>query len=466
MWFLVLLTFFNALADNDLVLRYRFSAGGFPVGAFDILLLGLGPIAVMLSRRNAYPTARPHPILPWIFILFTAAVVAGSIGSVMSGVGLRNSVTSLRNLTALPVAVWLGYYLVLQFYSAEKLCRWHVYVGIVTACFVLLYFGRKATVLAPDGSLDTLRAMKYVAVYCGMAAVLLLYTVVSGVRLFRPWLAILLCGFCFLGQFATLSRSDWLAVWVAVVVVYFRLPSAKRGGKLTAAVIGPPVAAAFLWIGLVTASALTGTDFTKKMVTRLESMLPNDEPGVKATKAWDTRLQSTLVELKWWAGSPLIGRGFGIHDLKRAGLSERQQMGLRHNTWVATLAESGLVGFSAMALVVGGTYVVGRRMVRDWTDRGTVLVGALGVVTASIYLTLGVTTMAFNQMRGAIPLGIVCGIVLRCRAMQQTALAAQQQQQAAYAGYDDPEAQAAAGYPAGYPSGYSDGGYPSTDPVY
>ena len=441
MWFLVLLTFFNALADNDLVLRYRIPAGGFPISAFDILLLGLGPIAVILSRRQAFPTDRPHPILPWIFILFTAAVVAGSIGSVVSGTGLRHAVTSLRNLIALPVAIWLGYYLVLQFYSAEKLCKWHVYAGVVTAGFVLLYFGRKATVLAPDGSIDTLRAIKYVAIYCGIAAVFLLFTIVSGVGMFRPWLAIVLCGFCFLGQFATLSRSDWLAAWVAVVAVYFRLPSAKRGGKLAAAVIGPPVAVAFLWIGLFAAGMLTGTDFTKKMTNRLYSMLPGETPGVRQAKAWDTRLHSTLVELRWWADSPLIGRGFGIHDIKRPLLSPSEQMGLRHNTWVSTLAETGLVGFSAMVLVVGGTYVVGRRMVRDWTDRGSVLVGALGVVTASIYAVLGLTTMSFNQVRGAIPLAVVCGVVLRVRAMQQTALRAQQQAAAnGYGGGDEPDA--------------------------
>ena len=438
MWFLVLLTFFNALVNNDLVLRYRISAGGLPVGIFDVLLLGLGPIVVLLSRQNAFPTGRAHPVLPWIFILFAAAAAAGSIASVMSSIGLRETVTSLRNLIALPVCIWLGYYLVLQLWSAEKICTWHVYAGAVTACFVLLYFGSKATVLGSDGNIDTLRAMKYVAIYCGMAAVLLLFSIVSGVSMFRPSLAIALCGFCFLGQLATLSRSDWLAVWTAVVAVYFRLPSAKRGRKLAAAVIAPPVAAIFLMLGLFAASALTGTNFTQKMANRISSMLPGDEPGGKQKKAWDTRVHSTMVELKWWAGSPLIGRGFGIHDVKRRTLSEAQQMGLKHNTWVATLAESGLIGFSAMVLVVGSTFVVGRRMVRDWTDRGSVLVGALGVVTASIYMVLGAATMSFNQVRGAIPLGIVCGVVLRCRAMQQAALRAQHE---AYAYGMSPEAQ-------------------------
>jgi hypothetical protein len=456
MWFLVLVIFFNALADHDLVLRYRLSLGGFPVNAFDVLLLILGPVAVLISRRSAFPTERVHPALPWIFVLFVAAMGGGLIGSVMSGISLRSTVTTLRNLFTIPLCVWLGYCMLLQPRSAERVSYAHVYAGIVTAFFVLLYFGQKATTLAPGGNIDVLRAMKYIAGYAGIAAVLLLYSMVSGVRMFRPWLAIPLCGFCFLGQFATLSRSDWLAVSAAVAVVYFLLPAASRGGKIAAVLIGPPLAMIFLWLGLFAASALTGQDFNKKMADRLYSMLPGDTPGVKQRKAWDTRLKSTLKELEWWASSPLFGRGFGIHDAKVHTLTRAEAEGLRHNTWVSTLAETGLIGFSAVALVFAGTFVVGRRLVRDAVDRGSLLLGALAVITATMLAVLGLTTQSFNQVRGAIPLGIVCGLALRCRAMQLTTLRQQQQ---------------ADGYGDGYyaePDGY--GGlatsYPSAEPLY
>jgi hypothetical protein len=460
MWFLVLLTFVNALADNDLVLRYRFTVGGFPVNVFDVLILVIGPIAVALTRRNAVPTGRYHPMLPWIFVLFIAAALGGLLGSVMSSIPLRATITTLRNLISLPICIWLGYCLMLRPRSAERVCYAHVIVGIATAFFVLFSFGRKAAVMNPGGGLETLRAVKYVAVYAGIAAVLVLYASVSGVRMFRLAIAILVCSFCFLGQLATLSRGDWLALFTAVSVVYFLLPAARRGGKVAAALVGLPVAVGCVWIGLFAASVATGTDFNKKMTDRLMSMLPGEQPGVKK-KAWDTRLASTFVELKWWSESPLVGRGFGIHEAKFRSLSQDQAMGLRHNTWSSTLAETGIIGFSAMALVVVGTFVVSRRMVRDWTDRGTVLVGALGVVTASIFGVLGVTTMAFNQMRGAIPLGIVCGIILRCRAMQQAALAqamAQQQQQAY--GYGDEYYEGVDPYDAGHAP------YPSPGPAY
>lgn len=429
MWILVLLTFVNALVGHNLVLTYRLSVGGFPISIFDVLVLGVGPVAVLLTRSYAYPTGRMHPVLSWILMLSLVTVVVGLLTAVFNGTGLRFSLTSLRNFISLPICIWLGYCLLLQPLSAEKLCAAHVWVGVVTAAFVLLYFGRAASSFGPEGNIDTLRSMNYVAIYCGMAAVLLMYSLIGGVPWIRPSLALVLCGVCFIGQFATLSRSDWVAVWAAAMVVYFRLPSLYRGRKLGAAIVGPPVALAFLWVGLVVASAVTGTNFTQKMMARVNSLLPEDSPAAGQKKAWDTRLSSTMVELKWWASSPLVGRGFGIHDTKRPTLTEKEATGLKHNTWVFYLAESGVVGFSTVLLVVGGTYVVGRRMVCDRTDRGSVLVGALGVTTAVIYVVLGLATMSFNQVRGAIPLGVVCGVVLRCRAMQQAALRAQYEAQ-------------------------------------
>jgi hypothetical protein len=227
---------------------------------------------------------------------------------------------------------------------------------------------------------------------------------------------------------------------------------------VAAALIGPPVAIGFLWVGLVGASALTGQDFTKKMTDRIYSMLPGETPGVKQRKAWDTRLKSTFKELEWWAGSPLYGRGFGIHDAKAPTLTRAELEGLRHNTWVSTLAETGLIGFTAAALVFGGTFVVGRRLVRDATDRGALLVGALAVIAATMLGSLGLMTMSFNLVRGAIPIGIICGIALRARAMQLAAQRLQQQQAYGYGYgyYDDPNGYN--GLPP-YPS-------PSADPLY
>jgi len=77
--------------------------------------------------------------------------------------------------------------------------------------------------------------------------------------------------------------------------------------------------------------------------------------------------------------------------------------------------------------------VVGRRLVMARMDHGSVALGALAALSGVFFIVYGLTTLSFNTLRGAIPLGLICGMVLRCRAMQLT-LARQ------YAGYL-PEAQ-------------------------
>ena len=96
----------------------------------------------------------------------------------------------------------------------------------------------------------------------------------------------------------------------------------------------------------------------------------------------------------------------------------------RHNSWTSTLAESGLIGFTGFAIIAVAQIVVGRRMVRDNTDRGSVLLGGAGVITGVHYILHGYCTMSFNQVRWAIPMALTFGAVMRCRMMQQAIQAA------------------------------------------
>jgi hypothetical protein len=182
-----------------------------------------------------------------------------------------------------------------------------------------------------------------------------------------------------------------------------------------------------LGVGLEVASRVTGTDFQGKMSTRLRSLLPGDQPGVKI-KAWDTRLIGAQRELEEGIKSPLIGRGFGFQDTPV--MKEVEQYGTRHNSWTNAFVETGLVGVITDGVIIIGCIVVGRRMIKARTDRGTVLIGTMGVATAAYYGLLGLMTGSFNNQRGGIHLGITLGLVLRARAMQLSLVEE-------YAGYVD-----------------------------
>ena len=78
-----------------------------------------------------------------------------------------------------------------------------------------------------------------------------------------------------------------------------------------------------------------------------------------------------------------------------------------------------MVGLFAMLLTIVGMGVVSLRLARGTPSRTTLLLAALGYVTAVHMAFHGLTTMSFNMPRCAMLLGLICGLVLRCRAMER-----------------------------------------------
>jgi len=412
-------------------------------------LLAVGVVIGLLRQRSASPSERVHPLLTWTLLLFGLGVMSGVLAGLISNAELRWILQGLRNFIVLPAGILIGYCFLLTPRSCVQFTWVQIAGGVAAATAVLLFFHRGASESTDTtGSINKLRAIVYVAQYAGVAGPLLLFTVISRVQLTRTWLAVLLCGFCLVGQFATLSRADWVATMAGVLAIYVLLPSYRPHGKLVAALVGPPIVVLFLWLGLIFASAVAGRDFEAQMAQRLASLLPGQTPGVKV-KAWDSRLYGIQKELEIWSHSPIIGGGFGATDILVHRLGDWGGLSYRHNAWTSTLAQTGLPGFAACTCMVFGTIVVGRRLARDGVDRGYVLIGAFAVITGVYYLFLGMSTQSFNQMRWGIPLSIMCGAALRARSLQVTQMRATE----AYAaggygpdGYGDGENGAAAGY--------------------
>ena len=187
------------------------------------------------------------------------------------------------------------------------------------------------------------------------------------------------------------------------------------------ALVALPIIFGFAVGGVYLAEKVSGREMFSKITTRIVSMLPGEHEGV--TSATVTRLTGTLKELGYWVHSPVWGQGFAIQD--SASLDEWQAAasGFRHNTWTSTLAETGLIGFSGMALMCFGQLAIGWGMVRRRLDRRTVFVGAAGAITGAHFIVHGLCTMSFNTLRFAIPVAIMFGVVLRTRAIEKTMLA-------------------------------------------
>lgn len=415
MWLLLLLTTANACLKTEWInsTYLRFNISTFPVNVYDVLIV-VGLAWSLLPKGQFYfETERPHPALSWALVLFLLAVISGGIGALHNGADARHISTAARNLFEVPLLIYLGYRLMPRPGSLLFFCYFLVVIGVITSILISTSFGGQIEDLQGGRDITTVRVINFLANYAGLAAALLLFSVGSGDKpLFSPWISVLLAAGCFAGEFATLSRSDWLAMSAGIGAAIVIMPRYHRGSKIAFVTIVIPIMAAVLYTGMLVASSISGKDVVAKMRDRVISMLPGEHEGVKV-KAWDTRLSGAVAEISLWSQSPIIGKGFGIQDTQ-----PDDYISWRHNTWTSTLAESGLIGFSAMALLCVGQVVVGRRMVRDRLDRSSVLIGALGVITGVHFIVFGYCTMSFNQIRCAIPLALTFGTVMRCRMMQ------------------------------------------------
>jgi hypothetical protein len=75
-------------------------------------------------------------------------------------------------------------------------------------------------------------------------------------------------------------------------------------------------------------------------------------------------------------------------------------------------------------------------MVRAQTDRTTVMIGAIGALHGVMCLLYCTVTMYLNQQRPAIPLGLICGLLLRVRQIQSAVAEEYAGYEGAYGGYE------------------------------
>jgi len=180
-------------------------------------------------------------------------------------------------------------------------------------------------------------------------------------------------------------------------------------------------------------SQVTGRDFKSYVIEkRVKQLLPAYDEETKTT-VLATRLPGILAELQLWLESPLIGQGFAIGTAYEDQMGARG-MGMNHNVWTSALSQMGPVGFLGYVVPVIGCTIVGFRLWRDQTEPNIALLGALGAITGVISFLWASISMTINQQRLAIVVGLMFGIIFRCRAMQLTLV--RQQAEAGYA--DDP----------------------------
>ena len=141
-----------------------------------------------------------------LFVIIGLLLIGGAcgwIGAITYGTSAEFSLRQARDHFAWPICIFAGYRLLP---NAEKAWK-YMYVlgaaGILTATLILLSFASGTETFAEKQAFNDLRTVQYVAGYAGLAAAMFAYSVIyRPARMVPTFLAVLLTGYCLVGQFA------------------------------------------------------------------------------------------------------------------------------------------------------------------------------------------------------------------------------------------------------------------------
>jgi hypothetical protein len=249
--------------------------------------------------------------------------------------------------------------------------------------------------------------------------------------LWPTWLCILIGIYCYIGYGATLSRLGFLILFFGTASAYLLLTKGERLRKFLRSVAFLPLLFFACWGALWVGDQIIGRNFSGKVMKHIESTMPGERAG-NYGKAWDTRLGGIVTETAMWLQNPIMGQGFGAGDTASITGKVSGTVAFKHNSWTATLAETGAFGFAGVFLIIASMMVIGYRMVHDKFDHNSVLIGAAGFFSGFVFLMRASGTMGITS-RSSIGFGLVCGVLIRAREIQETQMAMAQQ-----AAYFDP----------------------------
>src|SRR5258706_7192797 len=162
MFLFIILMVLNSTVTNDLLFDYRLEAGGFPLNILDGLLVVVFLKRIVMPGRKLFVTDRTHPLLCGSPGVVIAAIFMGMAGAAMGGAPVRQYVTVLRNLTMLPLSIFIGYSVATTPRSARTITYVWVICSVLSALSLLFLVGETTEVLkSATSSFDQLRRIRY-----------------------------------------------------------------------------------------------------------------------------------------------------------------------------------------------------------------------------------------------------------------------------------------------------------------
>jgi hypothetical protein len=431
MWILIFILLLNSSINQSTIQNeYRFSIGFAQVGIVEITVVLSFLYALVFGQRTLekYPSRRMHPAMLTVLILLCIGAFMGLIGALINQAPAPLLVRNVREYMSLPICLLIGYRLLPNPKWAWRVNYVIVIAGILTATMLIWTFLRGSEKVQWGASWNQVRTTWFCTFHAGIASILLFYSMVNtSVRILPMAVAFPIAGYCLLGQFAPMHRTDWIAVTITFLAALALLPREKMGITLVRLVIVVPAAAMVLAVGVRIGDHATGRDFGSQVMRRIESIMPTERRGNEG-KAWDSRTGSVRQEFAIWLGNPILGRGFSVQatEVEKGNMNDTQAY--FHNAVTSVLATTGLFGFAGWVLFMSSMIVVGSKMVRHPVDRSSITLGLYGYCIGVFLIIEAICTMIW-MTRTMMLCGIVGGMMFRARDWEAHTLALQEQAQ-------------------------------------
>ena len=421
MWWFAIIMFLNYIIPGWLMNDHMaVTIAGVRVTVMDAMIF-LSPLVTFLpsTKFDWMPVPQVHPAFRWAMALLLVTFVADLILGFFllrsdMALGLRWYLQPVRTFLVLPVAMYFGYMLLRNPAYCKPIVIIIVLASLASATSMIAVGGSRTASMTSGEDFDVLRDTSNHALGEGgmIAAGLIAFSLIAQIRFLPAFWAIATIIYASIGMFFLPHRSFWLTASITMGCAILLFKPGKWGRKLviTSVIVAFILSSIFVGISLV--QSRTDKDLGSWVSKRLESFFP-DENAPHRQHPWDTRLPGLFLDLRLFAEEPLFGGGFGIYEAN--ALHTGEWTSFRHTNWTAALSETGLVGFAAMAVMIGGSLVAGVRITRQATDKWMIFLGAIVAMYAMYYGTMGWFSGSWSSARSAATVGMMTGLCFRCR---------------------------------------------------
>ena len=213
--------------------------------------------------------------------------------------------------------------------------------------------------------------------------------------------------------FGTLSKSDWLPLFLLILAVVWLTPKDLRIYSWRALFTSGTWSICILFVGLFLAWLVLRVNMMGIVNDRIASLFTTlDDP----TGPYIYRWLAMKYEISLWLHSTIIfGAGFGF--IQKFVLETGTEAGFAHNTYTNLLAQAGIVGLSALLSTLILAYRIGKKLVLS-NNTDLRAVGILAVTSSFFFAIQSTLTMALNNERAGVFFGIVLGMAIKCYRFQ------------------------------------------------